>query len=108
MKYLKFFAVPVLLTIIIVLAACTREAGAGTEIFTVHFNTMGGSEIESTQFSPGLIIAPDEPRKQDHQFYGWFTCANFLTQWVFEIDMVSSDMTLFAKWATTWGVVHPE
>lgn len=63
---------------------------------TVTFNSDGGEEFESKEIGVGdLVPKPQNPTKKNHIFKGWFLLD---TEWNFEIDRVTEDMTLIAKW----------
>ncbi|MDD3958115.1 MAG: InlB B-repeat-containing protein, partial [Candidatus Izemoplasmatales bacterium] len=66
----------------------------------VVFNTEYGSAVSSLTLSESgtLITAPDAPVKAAATFLGWFKEATFDTVWDFESDVVTGNMTLFAKW----------
>ena len=65
----------------------------------VTFNTDGGSIIPP-QFvnDHTLVVEPPAPTKQGHTFEGWYKEAALTNKWDFMSDVVSSPVTLYAKW----------
>jgi len=85
------------------LMSCTSQTTSGTTTFyTVSFETNGGSTIESIQVEAGRRITAtiDVPTKDgNYEFDGWFKDnETFTNPWNFEIDIVTADLTLYAKW----------
>lgn len=72
----------------------------GSTQHTVSFNSQGGSEVASlTNVSSGSTIsAQQKPTKEGYTFAGWYKDIEWETIWDFEVDKVTSDVTLFAKW----------
>ena len=50
------------------------------------------------------ITAPGEPAKDGMMFGGWYTGADYATEWDFETSTVVSDTVLYAKWIETYTV----
>ena len=67
------------------------------QTFTVSFETDGGSPkpIDQTVSYGGKVTEPAAPTKTGYSFTGWY---NGGAQWNFATDVVTSDMTLYAKW----------
>lgn len=70
---------------------------------TVTFDSQGGSAVSSiTNVDNGTIIsAPPAPTKAGYTFAGWYKEAAGTNAWNFAADTVTSDVTLYAKWAST-------
>ena len=73
---------------------------AGTT-YTVHFYT--GTEntfniSNQTVNYGGLVRRPDDPTKTGHVFIGWYKDSACTEVWTFEIDVVTEDITLYARW----------
>ena len=67
--------------------------------FNVNFNSNGGTEITSQLVNSNeKAISPANPTRIGYLFIGWYKESNFVTTWNFENDVVSSDVTLYAKW----------
>ena len=66
--------------------------------YTVTFDAEGGSPIPPPQTveSGSLVTEPATPEKTDFIFAGWY---NGEVKWNFATDVVSSDLTLIAKWS---------
>jgi uncharacterized repeat protein (TIGR02543 family) len=58
------------------------------------------SKYEGTQTSSyaDLIPEPVQPSKPGHTFGGWYKDAGLTTPWNFATDIVTEDITLYAKW----------
>ena len=84
-------------------ATCTYTIGMSKVTiappsFTVSFNTDGGTGTadEQTVVSGEKVTKPDSITKDGYTLEGWY---NGETEWSFDTDTVSSDITLTAKWA---------
>ncbi|MCQ2564246.1 MAG: InlB B-repeat-containing protein [Clostridia bacterium] len=67
-----------------------------TEIYTVTFDADNGTTNTTVQVEENKkVTAPTEPTKEGFAFDGWF---NNLTEWNFETDIVTSNLTLKAHW----------
>ena len=68
-------------------------------IYTVDFESNGGSEVESQQVKEGgTVKRPDDPEKAEYYFSDWYADEALENVWNFAEDTVSSDTTLYAKW----------
>ncbi|QKE72348.1 hypothetical protein HPK19_05825 [Arthrobacter citreus] len=67
--------------------------------YTVSFNSMGGSAInsETTNYNT-TIMAPTVPKRTGYTFGGWFKDSSGKTPWYFTSDKVTANTTLYAKW----------
>lgn len=78
------------------------------EGFTVTFDSQGGSAVPPiTGVEPGSTIEPPDypPHKEHYDFLGWFTEPEFIHEWDFRTDIVTEDITLYAKYELlTWTV----
>lgn len=63
----------------------------------LNFNTDGGSQINSIQFSKGEVISLYDiiPVKEGFIFVGW---QDFLGEWLHDTSMVNYNMTVKASW----------
>jgi uncharacterized repeat protein (TIGR02543 family) len=67
--------------------------------FSVRFNTLGGSSISDITTSYNTIVtAPTPPTLAGYTFAGWYKERGYLNAWDFASDMVTIDVTLYAKW----------
>ena len=69
---------------------------------TVTFDINGG-DIEAdpssiTAVYGSLINAPAPPKKDGFGFAGWYREPECVTEWIFSIDIVTEDLTLYAWW----------
>ena len=78
------------------------------QTFTVTFNSQGGSAVPSMTVQSGQPIGqfPPRPTKPGHSFAGWFTAVTGGTQ-VTVNTIVTSNMTLHARWVHTAPIQNP-
>ena len=76
-----------------------RWVNEATPIFTVTFDSRGGSLIDAREMVAGdVIIPPDDPTRLHYTFDGWFTDAQATTyRWNFA-QRISGNITLYAGW----------
>ncbi|MEA5094181.1 MAG: InlB B-repeat-containing protein [Sedimentibacter saalensis] len=69
--------------------------------YTVTFNTNGGSAVTSVTgiTSGSAITVPTEPTKAEYDFVGWYKDSALTAVWNFKTDIVTEDISLYAKWA---------
>lgn len=73
---------------------------------TVTFETNGGSTISPQTVHIGTkAIEPTPPTKTDYAFGGWYTDAELTTKYTFN-EVVTSDITLYAKWKEYYTVTY--
>lgn len=73
---------------------------------TVTFETNGGSTISPQTVHIGTkAIEPTPPTKTDYAFGGWYTDAELTTKYTFN-EVVTSDITLYAKWKNCYTVTY--
>lgn len=87
------------------LAACNAntEPTESTEdvYYTVTFDSMGGSAVESRQVLAGNPVRrPDPPVRDGYFLNGWYTDEQTSeeSEWNFDTDRVNGNMTLYAGW----------
>ncbi len=69
------------------------------ETYTVTFNSNEGTAVASQTVESGdLVLLPGEPTKDGYTFDGWYKEETFVTLWDFANDVVTADVTLYAKW----------
>lgn len=67
--------------------------------YTVAFDTRGGSTVPSAMTAQNkTMIAPANPERSGYTFAGWYKDADCNQAWNFSKDVVTADMTLYAKW----------
>lgn len=69
-------------------------------VYTVTFNSQGGTPASAVLgASHGTKLArPNAPVKNGYTFDGWYKDTAGATAWNFDTDVVTSDVTLYAKW----------
>ncbi|WP_130805786.1 N-acetylmuramoyl-L-alanine amidase [Senegalia massiliensis] len=68
-------------------------------VFTVKFNSNSENQIDAQEVAGNQKIKqPIELIKRGYSFKGWFIDENFTTRWNFEQDVVTENLTLYAKW----------
>lgn len=71
-------------------------------LYTVTFNTQGGSAIpDQLVVSGGSVDYPIAPVKTGLYFAGWYKEASCVNIWHSRMDLVSGNTTLYAKWNDT-------
>lgn len=86
--------------------SCGDDNDQELQQFTVTFNTQGGSKIASQTVTNGEKIAePTKPIKDGYAFAGWYTEESYTHIWNFEKDIVTRDITLYAKWEVAEFIV---
>ena len=70
--------------------------------YIVQFDSVGGTAVSSVEVIEGskLISPTSDPTKEHYVFDGWYTDDKYTTKWDFDKDVVTSNMTLYAKWKT--------
>lgn len=95
-----------LVFLILPLAGCggqtTTTSSADESTFTVTFETHGGSSVDPQEIRNGRrVTEPADPVLEGSLFAGWFADdGTFLDAWDFGVDIVTSDLTLYANWIT--------
>ena len=82
----------------VITAATTLYAKWEANIYTVTFNSNGGTAIQAKTIRYGATITVlDKPTKTGYSFQGWFSDAELNTSFD-ENTVVTGDTTLYAKW----------
>lgn len=107
MKHLLLW-VCAFITCAIATTGCSNDDDNPQQMFTVTFDSQGGSEVKSQQVpSGGKATEPADPTKADASFGGWYTGTDYAKAWNFDTDVVTSDMTLYAQWNTASSSNRP-
>ena len=79
----------------------TLYAGWRVNLYTVTYNSMGGSTGTFTRSVSygGHAPTPAVPVRELAVFEGWYTDLSYTKRWDFDHDIVSGDMGLYAKWS---------
>jgi len=99
-KAISLFKVIALVTVILIITGCDNETNPETNNYTVIFNAYGGIPVPANQVIPngGKINEPQNMSKDGSTFAGWYRDSSFITPWNFSSDIVTSNITLHAKW----------
>ncbi|MFA7019366.1 MAG: InlB B-repeat-containing protein, partial [Sphaerochaetaceae bacterium] len=75
----------------------------------VSFDSRGGSGIPAIEVGSGRKLSePTPPVRSGYSFYGWYKDSSYTLQYVFTADVVTTSMTLYAKWVPFGiGVIGP-
>ena len=87
--------------VLIVFALFGFMLGCSSEpkINQVTFDTNGGSAVQSVNVTDGARSEkPNDPTKPGYSFKGWYRENTYLQEWNFSTDVVTTDLTLYAKW----------
>ncbi|MDE7030218.1 MAG: InlB B-repeat-containing protein [Lachnospiraceae bacterium] len=88
--------------IILVLAAALvvcMAVGVSNGGFTVSFDTLGGTAVESQKHMYGeLLDVPEPPTREGYVFDGWYLDQNTTRPWDLEKDTITESLTLYAGW----------
>ena len=84
-------------------SATSEESIESEIVFTVIFDSAGGTKVEAATVKSGENIPePPEPKrsntKQQYVFKGWYIGDS---KWDFKNGIVTGDITLTAKWELT-------
>ena len=82
--------------------ACKDPSSSSGETYTVTFDTTGGNPVPQPLVVPAgsKIQAPDGIIKSYYTLGGWYRDLDFKELWDFENDVVTCDITLYARWGT--------
>ena len=88
-----------LIAFLIVLTVALTAVFAINGGYVVSFDTDGGEVIESKKLRHGSFSEdPGTPVKAGYEFEGWFYGPDLENPWYFDINKVSEDVTLTARW----------
>ena len=83
--------------IILVVAFDLRNPG-----FTITFDSKGGSDIPpQNQMYGELLDLPEDPTREGYEFTGWYVDTACDDAWDVQVDIIESDITLYAGWEKT-------
>jgi uncharacterized repeat protein (TIGR02543 family) len=72
-------------------------------LYTVTFNSNGGTAVPSQTVPYGSrLTKPADPSRPGFRFSGWFKDSALTVPWDFANDVVTSDITLYAKWTVVY------
>ena len=97
MKIRSFFFLTIIAAILGMVIAC---GGGGHDEYTVRFEANGGYPAPQSQTvsSGGYITEPAPMTKTGYGFVDWYKEETFINLWNFTTDVVTGNITLYAKW----------
>lgn len=94
-KHSKFLIIAL---IVILVVCCFVSCNKSNKTYTISFDTMGGSQIDSITVEEGKTITlPNPPTKEGYSFYGWYLDNKFIEEFNAKGE-ITSNITLYAKW----------
>lgn len=81
--------------------SCSDDNDETTKTFTVTFDSQGGSSVSAQTVAEGeKATQPTAPTKEGVVFGGWYSETDYTHAWDFEKNVVTTDITLYARWAS--------
>ena len=72
--------------------------------YTVQFETNGGTNMEAVTVLNGKTLQkPDDPIRENYIFVGWYKDSEYTQPFTFSADIVTSDITIYARWVENTG-----
>ena len=98
----KYFLFAILAIILLGIVSCNKEKEKTTPLYSVTFDLQGkGTAIDTVYVEEGsVIVEPSEPTDELFTFDGWFKDPETTKKWNFEVDKITGNMTLYAKWTS--------
>ena len=88
-----------LLLLTVAFLSCKKDDPVIVE-YTVSFDSQGGSGLSPVTVPEGSkITKPSNPVKEGDTFLGWYKENTYTTIWDFEKDVVTQNLTLYARWS---------
>lgn len=67
--------------------------------YTITFDTLGGTPVESQKLMYGdSVVVEEPPTREGYEFAGWYKDILCQEPWNLETDTVEGSMTLYAAW----------
>jgi len=83
----------------------TSSAASSLPVYTVSFDTQGGSSVDAQAIgSGGRVAIPASPTWGVSIFKGWFRDSAATLPWNFSADTVTNALTLYAGWTIRYEV----
>ena len=85
---------------------CFDNITVTDQTYAVTYNSNGGSGVAATAdvIYGSTIAAPTAPTFSGYTFEGWYKDAGLTELWDFSSDTVTNDVTLYAKWLSTYEI----
>lgn len=81
--------------------SCSDENDETTKTFTVTFDSQGGSSVSVQTVAEGeKVTEPASPTKEGVVFGGWYTSTDYTKAWDFSKNVITENITLYARWAS--------
>jgi phosphate transport system substrate-binding protein len=94
MKYLNYFAVAILFWSAVLMSCDKHDVR-----FIVSFDSNEGSIVFPQTIKEGeKATKPDAPTRSGYAFDAWYKDVGLKDEWRFDIDVVTANITLYAKW----------
>lgn len=95
----KFLMLIMLLLTSLSVVACNNTE-VGEVNYTVTFESNGGTDVLPVVITKdNQKISEPSVSRDGYSLEGWFKESDFTTKWKFLVDVVKSDITLYAKWS---------
>ena len=90
--------ISLLLLMTVVFVGCKKDDPVVAE-YIVTFDSQGGSSITALKVAEGQkVTKPADPTKEKATFSGWYKESACTNVWNFDSDLVTQNVTLYAKW----------
>lgn len=102
-KKVRLIVISVLLAVVVAVGVLIGVLSVPK--YTVTFYTDGGSEVSPITVRKGSKIEqPTSPVKENYSFDGWYTDSDFRNYWMFRSNVVTGNITLYAKWKVAYSL----
>lgn len=96
----NFYKTFLVLSVAFLFLGCKKNDLQNITEFTVTFNSNSGSEIKSLKVQENKTFSkPTNPTNGELLFANWFKEEALVNVWDFNKDVVTQNITLYAKWA---------
>jgi uncharacterized repeat protein (TIGR02543 family) len=76
---------------------------------TVSFNVDGGTAVANIEVPvKTMLTKPKNPTKMGNTFGGWYKGAECIDAWNFSTDVITTPVTLYAKWKAVNGIENQQ
>lgn len=113
-KFTKILLCLALLTLALALCACEQTSTNTTtrQKYTVHFdvnteyatNAVLDQSVKENMHAKQPSVETTDESMQDYVVFGWYTEKECVNEWNFRRHIITSDITLYAKWGYQYTV----
>ncbi|MCL2062660.1 MAG: leucine-rich repeat protein [Firmicutes bacterium] len=104
-KLLYLFALMLLLVAAAALTACSEKLPPSA-LYTISFDTDGGTQIPSQTVEAGSTAAkPENPQKAGYAFEGWYQDPSFITRFDFSAA-IHNHQTIYAHYINVYTITY--